>query len=220
MGRWKLIPRLCLLCDCFFCTLGNRRARRGMAARAIGPALVRHPADGVGEDSGHRRVTSLSILCFELKSRIMQLNAWKCQGCSPLLQFHDNHHHHHLAPHTHAVCIHWRILAGQLSLLMPNGPLFSSTTCLPPLLLFFGRCSHQGPKPKMLSSGKNLLNLASTNFLGYINNEDIKVSSFFLVVRVCARYLRIRLNMVPEGNIDRPSVSSGTQFSVLHFLCR
>ncbi|KAF9150349.1 serine palmitoyltransferase component [Linnemannia schmuckeri] len=33
---------------------------------------------------------------------------------------------------------------------------------------------HQGPKPKMLSSGKNLLNLASTNFLGYINNEDIK----------------------------------------------
>ncbi|KAK3848174.1 MAG: serine palmitoyltransferase [Linnemannia gamsii] len=33
---------------------------------------------------------------------------------------------------------------------------------------------HQGPKPKMLSSGKNLLNLASTNFLGYITNEDIK----------------------------------------------
>jgi hypothetical protein len=27
----------------------------------------------------------------------------------------------------------------------------------------------------VLSSGKNLLNLASTNFLGYITNEDIKV---------------------------------------------
>ncbi|KAG0215952.1 serine palmitoyltransferase component [Mortierella sp. GBA30] len=32
----------------------------------------------------------------------------------------------------------------------------------------------QGPKPKVQSSGKNLLNLASTNFLGYITNEDLK----------------------------------------------
>ncbi|KAF8934871.1 serine palmitoyltransferase component [Dissophora ornata] len=32
----------------------------------------------------------------------------------------------------------------------------------------------QGPKPKVLSSSKNLLNLASANFLGYITNEDIK----------------------------------------------
>ncbi|KAF9186001.1 serine palmitoyltransferase component [Haplosporangium sp. Z 767] len=33
---------------------------------------------------------------------------------------------------------------------------------------------HQGPKPKVLSSGKNLLNLASANYLGYNTNEDIK----------------------------------------------
>ncbi|KAF9113561.1 serine palmitoyltransferase component [Mortierella sp. AM989] len=33
---------------------------------------------------------------------------------------------------------------------------------------------HQGPKPKMLSTGKNLLNFASANYLGYISNEDIK----------------------------------------------
>ncbi|KAG0370694.1 pyridoxal phosphate-dependent transferase [Gamsiella multidivaricata] len=32
----------------------------------------------------------------------------------------------------------------------------------------------QGPKPKVLSSGKNLLNLASANYLGYTTNEDIK----------------------------------------------
>ncbi|KAF9335172.1 serine palmitoyltransferase component [Podila minutissima] len=32
----------------------------------------------------------------------------------------------------------------------------------------------QGPKPKVLSTGKNLMNLASTNYLGYITNEDIK----------------------------------------------
>ncbi|CAO3573947.1 unnamed protein product [Mortierella alpina] len=32
----------------------------------------------------------------------------------------------------------------------------------------------QGPKPKVQSTGKNLLNLASSNFLGYITNEDIK----------------------------------------------
>ncbi|KAG0315558.1 serine palmitoyltransferase component [Dissophora globulifera] len=32
----------------------------------------------------------------------------------------------------------------------------------------------QGPKPKVQSSGKNLLNLASTNYLGYITNEDLK----------------------------------------------
>ncbi|KAG0004667.1 serine palmitoyltransferase component [Entomortierella chlamydospora] len=32
----------------------------------------------------------------------------------------------------------------------------------------------QGPKPKLLSTGKNLLNFASANYLGYITNEDIK----------------------------------------------
>ncbi|KAG0356821.1 serine palmitoyltransferase [Gamsiella multidivaricata] len=32
----------------------------------------------------------------------------------------------------------------------------------------------QGPKPKVQSSGKNLLNLASANYLGYITNEDMK----------------------------------------------
>ncbi|KAF9584739.1 serine palmitoyltransferase component [Lunasporangiospora selenospora] len=32
----------------------------------------------------------------------------------------------------------------------------------------------QGPKPKMLSTGKTLLNLASSNFLGYNDNEHIK----------------------------------------------
>ncbi|KAG0094816.1 serine palmitoyltransferase component [Podila epicladia] len=32
----------------------------------------------------------------------------------------------------------------------------------------------QGPKPKVLSTGKNLMNLASANYLGYITNEDIK----------------------------------------------
>ncbi|KAF9205646.1 serine palmitoyltransferase component [Haplosporangium sp. Z 27] len=32
----------------------------------------------------------------------------------------------------------------------------------------------QGPKPKVLSTGKTLLNLASANYLGYISNEDIK----------------------------------------------
>jgi serine palmitoyltransferase len=36
--------------------------------------------------------------------------------------------------------------------------------------------SAQGPKPKVLSSGKTLLNLASSNYLGYITNEDIKVN--------------------------------------------
>ncbi|KAF9378123.1 serine palmitoyltransferase component [Podila verticillata] len=35
----------------------------------------------------------------------------------------------------------------------------------------------QGPKPKVQSSGKNLLNLASSNFLGYITNEDIKAKA-------------------------------------------
>ncbi|KAG0348801.1 serine palmitoyltransferase component [Podila minutissima] len=34
----------------------------------------------------------------------------------------------------------------------------------------------QGPKPKV-QSGKNLLNLASSNFLGYITNEDIKAKA-------------------------------------------
>ncbi|KAF9377173.1 serine palmitoyltransferase component [Podila verticillata] len=33
----------------------------------------------------------------------------------------------------------------------------------------------QGPKPKVLSNGKHLMNLASTNYMGYITNEDIKV---------------------------------------------
>ncbi|KAF9310690.1 serine palmitoyltransferase component [Podila horticola] len=32
----------------------------------------------------------------------------------------------------------------------------------------------QGPKPKVQSTGKTLMNLASTNYLGYITNEDIK----------------------------------------------
>ncbi|KAG0267415.1 serine palmitoyltransferase component [Mortierella polycephala] len=32
----------------------------------------------------------------------------------------------------------------------------------------------QGLKPKVLSTGKNLLNFASLNYLGYITNEDIK----------------------------------------------
>ncbi|KAI8345160.1 serine palmitoyltransferase [Mortierella sp. GBAus27b] len=32
----------------------------------------------------------------------------------------------------------------------------------------------QGPKPKLQASGKNMLNLASANFLGYISNEEIK----------------------------------------------
>ncbi|KAI1316142.1 serine palmitoyltransferase component [Mortierella claussenii] len=32
----------------------------------------------------------------------------------------------------------------------------------------------QGPKPKVLSTGKSLLNFASANYLGYITNEDIK----------------------------------------------
>ncbi|KAF9192044.1 serine palmitoyltransferase component [Haplosporangium sp. Z 11] len=32
----------------------------------------------------------------------------------------------------------------------------------------------QGPKPKVLSTGKSLLNFASSNYLGYITNEDIK----------------------------------------------
>ncbi|KAF9300878.1 serine palmitoyltransferase component [Mortierella antarctica] len=38
----------------------------------------------------------------------------------------------------------------------------------------------QGPKPKVLSTGKNLMNLASTNYLGYITNEDIKDIAKFL----------------------------------------
>lgn len=50
----------------------------------------------------------------------------------------------------------------------------------PCLTQFFTLCnkknSAQGPKPKV-QSGKNLLNLASSNFLGYITNEDIKVMS-------------------------------------------
>ncbi|KAF9365307.1 serine palmitoyltransferase component [Mortierella sp. NVP85] len=32
----------------------------------------------------------------------------------------------------------------------------------------------QGSKPKLQATGKNMLNLASSNFLGYVNNEEIK----------------------------------------------
>jgi hypothetical protein len=44
------------------------------------------------------------------------------------------------------------------------------------LILHFLVYSGQGPKPKLQASGKNMLNLASTNFLGYISNEEIKVN--------------------------------------------
>jgi len=36
--------------------------------------------------------------------------------------------------------------------------------------------SGQGSKPKLQATGKNMLNLASSNFLGYVNNEEIKVN--------------------------------------------
>ncbi|KAF9415579.1 serine palmitoyltransferase component [Podila epigama] len=35
----------------------------------------------------------------------------------------------------------------------------------------------QGPKPKLQSTSKNLLNLACSNYLGYISNEDIKAKA-------------------------------------------
>ncbi|KAF8938793.1 serine palmitoyltransferase [Dissophora ornata] len=35
----------------------------------------------------------------------------------------------------------------------------------------------QGPKPKVQSTGQNMMNLASTNFLGYLTNEDMKTKA-------------------------------------------